>query len=69
MVQFTVSKDLLCLDGPRVPVTTPALANHGHEYGCEELSRDEKAQAYPLPQDALIDHRDTDAVERFLKSA
>ena len=37
-------EDLLCLNGPRVPVTTPALANHGHEYGCEELSRDEKAQ-------------------------
>ena len=37
-------EDLLCLNGPRVPVTTPALANHGHEYGCDELSRDEKAQ-------------------------
>ena len=37
-------EDLLCMDGARVPLTTPALANHGHEYGCEELSRDEKAQ-------------------------
>ncbi len=35
-------QELLCLEGERVPVTTEAMGNQGHRYGCDELSADQK---------------------------
>lgn len=34
--------ELLCLDGPRIPVAEPAYGNQGHAFGCEELTPVEK---------------------------
>ena len=34
---------LLCVEGPRVPIDTPALTNGGHTYGCDTLSAEEKS--------------------------
>lgn len=35
-------EELVCLDGPRTPITTPAMSNDGHLYGCDTLSDEEK---------------------------
>jgi len=35
--------DLLCVGGPRIPVTEPVWANHGHEFGCDTLTEEQKA--------------------------
>ena len=36
--------DLLCLDGPRSPIEGHGLTNGGHEFGCDELTHQEKRQ-------------------------
>jgi len=36
-------EELLCVDGPRVPDDRPVFGNGGHEYGCDALTVDEKA--------------------------
>jgi hypothetical protein len=35
--------ELVCIDGPRTPVTADAQGNHGHTFGCDTLSDSEKA--------------------------
>jgi len=40
---LTSLDELLCVEGPRVPIDTPALTNGGHPYGCDTLSGSEKS--------------------------
>ena len=36
-------EELLCVGGPRTPVTADAQGNQGHTFGCDTLTEDEKA--------------------------
>ncbi len=35
-------QELFCVNGPRMPITTPAYGNQGHDYTCNGLSADDK---------------------------